>query len=128
MILSIVRPALFEGLHFWPGPIQRNLRDYGLFAATERVLMAAVQAGGDRQDIHEAIREQSLAAWAALQAGQPNPLAELLAADARITHFVPAAAVPALLDAGEHVGDAAERALALAAEMRATLSTIHKEH
>jgi adenylosuccinate lyase len=119
---------LFEGLHFWPGPIARNLRDYGIFAATERVLMAAVQAGGDRQALHEAIREQSLAAWAALQAGQPNPLAGLLAADARITQFVPAATVPALLDAGEHVGDAAERALALAAELRAALPAFQETH
>jgi adenylosuccinate lyase len=32
---------LIEGLQIWPGPIARNLRDYGVFAATERVLMHA---------------------------------------------------------------------------------------
>jgi len=114
---------LVAEMRFWPGPIARNLRDYGLFAATERVLMAAVQAGGDRQGLHEAIRTHSLTAWAALQAGQPNPLAELLAADPQITQFVPAASVPALLDAGAHTGDAAVRALEFATYLRTSLTT-----
>jgi adenylosuccinate lyase len=112
---------LIEGLRFWPGPIDRNLRDYGVFAATERVLMAGVQAGGDRQELHEVIREQSLVAWAALQAGKANPLADLLAGDERITQLVPTAALPALLDATSHVGDAPARALALANQIRAAL-------
>ena len=101
---------LVEGLRIWPGPTARNLRDYGVFAATERVLMAAVQAGGDRQVLHEVIREQSLVAWQALQTGQPNPLAQLLTEDARITALLTPAQVTELLDATEHVGDAPERA------------------
>jgi len=113
--------GLVEGLRIWSGPTARNLRDYGIFAATERVLMAAVRAGGDRQSLHEVIREHSLTAWAALQAGQPNPMATLLAADARITDFVPAATVPALLDATEHVGDATERALAIVDQIRSAV-------
>ena len=112
---------LVEGMRFWPGPIARNLRDYGIFAATERVLMAAVQAGGDRQELHEVIREQSLVAWAALQEGKPNPLADLLAADTRITQWVPRDDVPALLDATHHVGDAEQRARAVAGQVRAAL-------
>lgn len=112
---------LVAEMRFWPGPIARNLRDYGVFAATERVLMAAVQAGGDRQALHEVIRAHSLTAWAALQAGQPNPLADLLAADPQITRYVPAAAVPTLLDASDHVGDAAARALEMVAWLRTAL-------
>jgi adenylosuccinate lyase len=114
--------ALIEGLRFWPGPTARNLAAYGVFAATERLLMAAAKAGGDRQLLHEVIREQSLVAWAALQAGEPNPLAALLAADARITAFVPADAIPALLDAGAHAGDAPERTHALAETVRNALA------
>lgn len=113
---------LFEGLQVWPAPTARNLRDYGLFAATERVLMQAVKAGGNRQELHEVIREQSLVAWQSLQQGQPNPLASLLAQDERITRWVDPAALPALLDASGHVGDAPERARALADQIRTTLA------
>ncbi len=119
--------GLVEGLRIWAGPTARNLRDYGIFAATERVLMAAVRAGGDRQLLHEVIREHSLTAWAALQDGQPNPLATLLAADPRITDFVPTATVPTLLDATEHVGDAAERALEIVAQIRATVTPVPEQ-
>ncbi|MCL4863434.1 MAG: adenylosuccinate lyase [Caldilineaceae bacterium] len=112
---------LFDGLQVWPGPIARNLRDYGVFAATERVLMHAVKAGADRQALHEVIREHSLVAWQALQAGQPNPLAGLLAADERITQWVGAAGLPALLEASGHVGDAPARARSLAAQIRTTI-------
>ena len=117
---EIVRRAqgLVAGLQIWPGPTQRNLRAYGLFAATERVMMAAVNAGGDRQLLHEVIREHSLTAWAALQDGLPNPLAELLAVDPQITNYLPAATVMDLLDATDHVGDAAERALRIAATIQ----------
>jgi adenylosuccinate lyase len=109
---------LVTGLQIWSGPSARNLRDYGIFAATERVLMAAAKAGGDRQVLHEVIREQSLAAWAELQAGRANPLAERLANDERITKYVPQEQVGKLLNAADHVGDASQRALALAADIR----------
>ena len=89
--------------------------------------MAAAQAGGDRQELHEVIREQSLVAWAALQEGQSNPLADLLAADERITRYIPAGEVADLLDASGHVGDAPERALALAAQIRQALPAPAKE-
>jgi adenylosuccinate lyase len=113
--------ALFAGLQVWPGPTARNLRDYGLFAATERLLLEAVKRGGDRQALHEAIRAQSLAAWAALQQGQANPLTKLLMADAHITAYVPAAEIPGLMDASAHLGDAPERARALAQAIRDAL-------
>ncbi len=115
---------LIAGLQIWPGPSARNLRDYGIFAATERVLMAAVKAGGDRQVLHEVIREHSLAAWAELQAGGANPLARCLAGDDRITKYLPTDAVLGLLDASEHVGDAPARALALAAAIRQALAEV----
>jgi adenylosuccinate lyase len=114
---------LVEGLQFWPGPIARNLRDYGLFAATERVLMQAVKAGGDRQMLHEVIREQSLRAWQALQQGEPNPLAELIANDPRITRWVDTTLLPALLDATTYTGDAPQRARGLVATIRHALQS-----
>ncbi|MBK8050106.1 MAG: adenylosuccinate lyase [Anaerolineales bacterium] len=113
---------LAEGLRFWPGPIARNLREYGLFAATERVLLAAAKAGGDRQLLHEIIRDHSLTAWAAVQAGHSNPLPQLLGADPQITQWVAPADVAVLLDASVHVGDAAERAALLAEAIRGALA------
>ncbi len=112
---------LIEGLAVWPGPTARNLREYGLFAATERVLMEAVKAGGDRQALHEVIREHSMEAWAALQAGRHNPLPVLLVSDPRLATLVPPDELAALLDASAYVGDAPERARALAAQVRASL-------
>jgi len=116
--------GLVKGLRICPGPTARNLREYGLFAATERVLMASVKGGGDRQELHEVIREHSLTAWQALQGGQPNPLGKLLAADARITQHIDAATVTHLLDATDHVGDATERARLLAAEIRKAINDL----
>ena len=51
--------------------------------ATEEILMAAVQAGGDRQALHEVIRTHSLAAAEQVkQHGKPNDLLDRLRADA----------------------------------------------
>ena len=112
---------LFDGVTIWPGPTARNLRDYGAFAATERLLMEAVKAGGDRQKLHELIREQSLVAWQAVQEGQPNPLVANLLADTRITALVPLGRARKLLDASDYVGDAPQRARNIAAAIRAVV-------
>jgi adenylosuccinate lyase len=96
----------------------RNLATYGVFAATERLLMEAVKAGGDRQVLHEVIREHSLVAWDALRRGQPNPLAGSLRADPRITRWLLPGEIASLLDASDYVGDAAQRALAVAGMLR----------
>lgn len=103
--------------------IARNLQTYGVFAATERVMMAAARRGGDRQVLHELIREHSMAAWQAVQQGQPNPLADLLAGDAHITTALSADEVISLLDATEYVGDAPLRARAMAQQIREVLAT-----
>lgn len=112
---------LVEGLSIWPGPTARNLREYGVFAATERLLMEAVKAGGDRQELHEVIREHSLVAWQALQAGEPNPLAENLLADSRVSALVDRDAGLRLLDASDYVGDAPARAKEMAGVIRDSL-------
>lgn len=110
---------LITGLRIDRESVARNLQTYGVFAATERLLMEAARAGGDRQALHETIRQHSLTAWAALREGQPNPLAELLASDPAITTLVSAEQVPELLQADGHIGDAPERARKLAEIIRA---------
>jgi len=71
-----------SGLVVYPEVIAKNLGEELPFMATENVLMAAVAAGGDRQDLHERIRQHSHAAGAAIKnEGKPNDLIERLAAD-----------------------------------------------
>jgi len=99
----------------------RNLEKYGTFAATERVLMAAVKYGADRQEMHELIREHSLAAWAEIAAGNPNPLPVRLVKDNRLTGYLNPEQIAQLLNAGGYVGDAPERARNLAEQIKITL-------
>ena len=94
---------------------------YGVFAATERLLMEAAKRGGNRQELHEVIRERSLQAWDAIRKGEQNPLRELLMADKRILQFIPQNEIPELLDASGHVGTAPQRAKQLAHIIRTTL-------
>ncbi len=110
-------------LNVWPAAIARNLAAYGVFAATERLLMEAVKAGGDRQQLHEVMREHSLIAWAAVQTGLPNPLADRLGADPTFTALLPAERIRTLLDASDYVGEAPERARQVAALARSVLET-----
>jgi adenylosuccinate lyase len=119
---ELLRRALkvIKGLRIDADGVRRNLESYGVFAATERVLMQAVRGGGDRQVLHEAIRESSLQAWESVRRGEPNPLADLLGADPRVTAYV--ADVVGLLDASAHTGDASARARDLAATIRERLS------
>ena len=54
------------------------------FMATENIMMDAVKAGGDRQELHEAIRELSMQAGANVkEKGLDNNLLELIAEDSR---------------------------------------------
>ena len=105
--------------------IARNLRTYGPFAGTERLLLTWVRRYGySRQELHELIREAAMAAWAALQEGRPNPLIERLTDAALAGGRVPGsraeveAEVAVLLDPSTHTGTAPERARAFAAELR----------
>ena len=71
-----------SGLVVYPEVIARNLREELPFMASENILMAAVAAGGDRQELHERIRQHSQAAAATVkQQGKPNDLLQRLAAD-----------------------------------------------
>lgn len=113
---------LVEGLQVSEPAVERNLVAYGVFAATERLLMAAVAAGANRQEIHEVIREHSLGAWTEVASGRPNSLVDRLAEDERISRFVPSIGsqdgIRGLLNAGGYVGDAPERARRMAESMR----------
>ncbi len=119
--LLLTAQRLIGGLAIDEAAVARNFAAYAPFAATERVLMAAVKAGGDRQELHEIIRQHSLAAWAAVAAGQSNPLIDALCADERITRYLDPLTARALLDAREYIGDAPHRARLIASRIRKTL-------
>jgi adenylosuccinate lyase len=71
-----------SGLVVYPKVIARRLHEELPFMATESVLMAAVAAGGDRQDLHERIRQHSMAASAVVkQEGRPNDLLRRIGED-----------------------------------------------
>lgn len=77
----VIYANIAGGLVVMPGIIAANLRPHLPFLASEKILMAAAKAGGDRQELHEALRRHSHAATLALREGRPNDLAERLAAD-----------------------------------------------
>jgi adenylosuccinate lyase len=112
-----------EGLRVDERRIAHNLATYGSFAATERVLMALVKAGANRQEMHEHIRQLTLESWEALSEGQHNPLVELIIGDRNFLRFLSADELYSLMDATGYIGDAAERAKALAKKIRAVTGT-----
>lgn len=114
---------LISGLRINQDAIQRNLDVYGTFAATERVLMEGVRSGGDRQQLHEVIREHSLAAWDALRGGQDNPLVASLCGDPRLTGLLTEAQIRELMQADSYVGDAPQRARQMADQIRETVAS-----
>jgi adenylosuccinate lyase len=112
---------LVNGLVINETAMARNLALYGPFAAIERVLMALVKAGADRQAMHERLRQHSLSAWPAIHSGAPNPLIDLLSSDEILLAYLPTDEIRRLMDAGVHLGDAPQRALALAKQIRLAL-------
>ena len=72
-----------DGLVVYPKVIEKHLMAELPFMATENIMMDAVKAGGDRQELHERIRELSMEAGRNVKAeGKENNLLELIAADA----------------------------------------------
>jgi adenylosuccinate lyase len=116
--LLITAQKLITGLVINETAIARNFAIYGPFAATERLLMAAVKAGANRQELHEVIREHALQAWAEIGAGRSNALLETLCADPRVTQYVDAPTARTLLDARAHVGNASQKARVMAARLQ----------
>ncbi|MCD7766880.1 MAG: adenylosuccinate lyase [Lachnospiraceae bacterium] len=71
-----------DGLKVYPKVIEKHLMAELPFMATENIMMDAVKAGGDRQELHEKIRELSMEAGRTVkEEGKDNNLLELIAAD-----------------------------------------------
>ena len=97
---------IVDGLVVYPKVIEKYLGDELPFMATEEILMAGVQAGGDRQELHERIRVHSQAAAQQVKEfGRSNDLLERLKTD---TAFA-AVDLGNALDARRFVGRAPEQ-------------------
>ena len=71
-----------DGLVVYPKVIEKRLMSELPFMATENIMMDAVKAGGNRQELHERIRELSMEAGRNVKVeGKENNLLELIAAD-----------------------------------------------
>ena len=71
-----------DGMKVYPKVIEKHLMAELPFMATENIMMDAVKAGGDRQELHEKIRQLSMQAGARVkEEGLDNNLLELIASD-----------------------------------------------
>ncbi|MBT6495758.1 MAG: adenylosuccinate lyase, partial [Planctomycetaceae bacterium] len=97
---------IVDGMVVYPKVIEKHVAEELPFMATEEILMAGVQAGGDRQELHERIRVHSQEAGAQVkQHGKPNDLIERLRGDAAFAGID----LDDALDVSRYIGRAPEQ-------------------
>jgi len=118
---EIIQLALkvVNGLTVETKRVADNLRTYGPFAGTESVLLEAVRAGGNRQELHEVLRSAAMQSWKAIAQGKENPLGQLLTEEPELTNRIDPAEIRRLLEPSKHTGSAPARALLLAKKIDA---------
>jgi adenylosuccinate lyase len=101
---------VMENPAVYPKVIERRLREELPFMAAENIIMAGVKRGGDRQELHEAIRKHAQDAAAQVkQEGKENDLLGRLARDPVVA--MSAAELDAVLDVQEFIGRAPQQVL-----------------
>ncbi len=114
--LLILMENIARGLEVHPARIRRRLADELPFMATEELIVRAVQAGGDRQQIHEVIRRHSIAAARAMKDdGIANDMLDRLAADP--AYPVAIADLQEALDPARFTGRSAQQVTEFLAEV-----------
>lgn len=97
-----------ENLVVYPKVIEKNLREFLPFIATENLLMAAVKKGADRQEMHEIIRQHSMDAATAMKLeGKPCDLLTRLAEDKRF--ILDESQLHDVLNPADYIGRAPEQ-------------------
>ena len=94
--------------------VDRAVREYLPFLATENIMMEAVKRGGNRQELHERIRQHSMAATARMKEGEPCDLLERLAGDPAFG--MTRAELDAVMDPRIYTGRCAEQVERIIAE------------
>ena len=112
---------IVSGMTVYPKMIEKHLNEELPFMATENILMYCVKKGGDRQTLHEAIRQHAVAAAKAVkQEGADNDLLDRIAADPAFG--ITRAEMEQILAEGNFTGCAAEQTEAYVSEVRAVLA------
>ncbi len=113
-----------DGLVVYPKVIASRVAAELPFMASENILMAAVKRGGDRQTLHEVIREHAMAAGRMVkEEGQANDLLERIAADPRFG--LDKADIEKLLNPADYIGRCPEQVEAfIANEVRPILDAV----
>ena len=106
-----------KGLHVNEKIVAKYVSDYLPFIATENLMMAAVSRGGDRQQVHEIIREASMDATAKMKNGEPWDLIAALAA--RPEFGLTEQDLRAELEPARYIGRCPEQVAAFTAKCRA---------
>ncbi len=96
-----------RGLIVNPAVVARNLEEHLPFMATETMLMHATSAGGDRQELHELIRQHAHAAAREMKEGRPSDLVDRIAGDPAFG--LDRTDILALMDARRFVGRSPEQ-------------------
>ena len=104
--------------------VDRAVREYLPFLATENIMMEAVKRGGNRQELHERIRQHSMAATACMKEGEPCDLLERLAGDPAFG--MTRAELDAVMDPRLYTGRCAEQVERLIAEYEPLLQDVPK--
>jgi adenylosuccinate lyase len=115
-----------DGLVVYPKVIEKHMMAELPFMATENIMMDAVKAGGDRQELHERIRELSMEAGYQVKAeGKENNLLELIAADPAFNLSLEE--LQAAMEPSRYVGRAKEQTEAFLAKVVDPLLEERKE-
>lgn len=117
--------SILEKMNINEHAIRRNLSNYGPFSATEKIMLACVRSGADRQNMHEILRKHSIVAWQDVQTGKTNPLQVLLSQDNEIRKYLSALEINSLMDTLDHIGDSPSRARAMAASILESIGLDH---
>ncbi len=115
-----------DGLVVYPKVIEKHLLSELPFMATENIMMDAVKAGGDRQELHERIRELSMEAGKNVKVeGKENNLLDLIAADP-VFHLT-REELEATMDPKKYIGRSREQVTAFLNNNINPLLNEHKE-
>ena len=115
-----------DGLGVYPKVIEKHMMAELPFMATENIMMDAVKAGGDRQELHERIRELSMEAGRNVKVeGKDNNLLELIAADPAFNLTLEE--LQKTMDPKKYVGRAKEQTESFIAKVVNPVLDSHKE-